>query len=165
MAAVSYCGIDPGAEGALALLGEPPTWAPMDTAAGEQLAPALRALKAAHPALLVGIERVSSYPGMGCAGAFRFGGSFYAPQAACAALEIPYVLVGPKDWQRGMALPTGKDCQAERKEAIVAQAMARWPGVGWPKAKKARSAVADALYIALYVQRTEQPVRAAGGVA
>ena len=167
----TYCGIDPGANGAIALLTDKPMYVTLDTGDPHSIAEHLRGLKTIHTDLFVGIERVSSFPGMSRPGAFSFGGSFKAPQAVCAALGIPFVVVPPREWQKGMSLPKSslgiakaagtKDedrvraVQVERKGRLVEMAQARWPSVEWPGDRRRCSAIADAFFLALYVSRTE----------
>lgn len=161
----TFCGLDVGANGAFAVLADAPQVGTLDTGDIGAMTDALRSLKVAHPGLFVAVEKVGPFPKMGVVGAWRFSGAFHVPQAACAALSIPYRLVAPKSWQEGMGLPRGtrenRAAQKDRKAAIVAAARARWPSVEWPTNQVGRSAVADALFLAHYASQEGAAVRRA----
>ena len=46
------------------------------------------------------IERAQAMPGQGVSSMFSVGYGFGAWEMACAALSIPYEIVGPKSWQK-----------------------------------------------------------------
>lgn len=55
--------------------------------------------------------------GMGVAGAFRFGGFFYALKAVLACCDVPYTLVTPASWKKFHGLK-GSDKERSRLRAI-----------------------------------------------
>jgi crossover junction endodeoxyribonuclease RuvC len=55
--------------------------------------------------------------GMGAAGAFRFGGIFYALKAVLACCDVPYTLVTPQTWKKAHSLK-GPDKEASRRRAL-----------------------------------------------
>jgi len=55
--------------------------------------------------------------GMGAAGAFRFGGFFYALKAVIACCNIPYTMVTPQSWKKQFGLKGG-DKEPSRKRAL-----------------------------------------------
>lgn len=69
------------------------------------------------------LERVTAMPSivgkrsMGTAGAFRFGGVFYALKAVLACAGIPVTLVVPSVWKKSVGLK-GSDKEQSRKRAI-----------------------------------------------
>jgi len=54
---------------------------------------------------------------MGAAGAFRFGGFFYALKAVIACCNIPYTMVTPQSWKKQFGLKGG-DKEPSRKRAL-----------------------------------------------
>lgn len=63
------------------------------------------------------IEYVSAMPGWGSGGSFRFGMSFGILRAIVSLRGIPYTLVTPAKWKKHFALP-GKDKEASRQRAL-----------------------------------------------
>lgn len=55
--------------------------------------------------------------GMGAAGAFRFGGIFYALKAVLACCDVPYTLVTPQTWKKAYGLK-GSGKEQDRLRAI-----------------------------------------------
>ena len=119
-------GIDPGLQGAIAVLGDNlglfavydmPVMALSKgknqvNAAG--LATILREVLVPTVAYL---EQVSAMPGQGVSGMFSFGTSYGIVQGVLAALRIPMVLVRPQAWKARAGL-TGKDKDLARTLAI-----------------------------------------------
>ncbi len=155
-AAWTSVGIDPGATGAVAWLdGEGVACGVLlDTGDPTALRDALAPLASGARRVHVGVEKVSAWPGMGVVGAFRFGGAFVGPRVACAMLGLPVSLVLPQRWNdvafEGRARPKEK---ADRKRAALAGARERWPSADLKRVKD--GAIAEALWIALYVARRE----------
>lgn len=63
------------------------------------------------------IEKVTATATGGISSAFTFGTTFAAPQAFCAALDIPYSLVPPMNWKKHFSL-IKKDKDASRSTAV-----------------------------------------------
>lgn len=73
------------------------------------------------------LEKVHAMPTDGGSSAFSFGENFGAIQGVLAALQIPYGLVTPQQWQKKVgALPKEK---ADRKRALKAYAQQRYPHI------------------------------------
>jgi hypothetical protein len=158
--------VDPGASGAVALLG--PGFADgrvVDTkepreieAAVESLMDSARAACGyeitqrdgdglAYATRGVYIEDVHSMPGEGHVGVFSFGQAKGVPRGWFAARGWSVALVAPQAWQRrffGDRL-VGVD-KARRKDVILAAARKRWPEASLGRAKD--EATAAALFIA-----------------
>jgi len=74
---------------------------------------------------LVIIEKVNAMPSDGAAGAFKFGKCAMAPEALCAAYQIPLYMVAPGVWKRVAKL-------IKRPKAVsLARAKTRWPDKAW----------------------------------
>jgi crossover junction endodeoxyribonuclease RuvC len=67
-------------------------------------------------------------PGQGVASTFSFGVNYGKYQGALLSLGVPYSLVRPQEWQKGLGLPADKKT---RKEAIAAKALAMYPNGGF----------------------------------
>jgi len=133
-------GIDPGANGGLALIDADGTllWAGKMPATERDVWEALRDLRADRAWL----ERVRSSPQMGRASVFTFGWGYGGLRMALTGLEIPFEEVLPQRWQKALGCLTGGD-----KNVSKAKAQGLWPSV------KVTHSVADAMLIAEYGRR------------
>ena len=61
---------------------------------------------------LVGIEKVSAMPGQGVTSMFTFGQRYGELIAMCQCLELPYILIQPKQWQKTCLIPAKSDKRA-----------------------------------------------------
>lgn len=148
-------GIDPGIQGALALLRGEVLVEVVDmpvvtvSKTKKQVNPAevariIRAWRrAASPTIYV--ESVASMPGQGVSSMFSFGVGFGMVQGVIAALDLPIVLVTPVSWKRRAGL-LGKDKDMSR---TLAQRL--YPGA--PLGRKKDVGRADAILIALYGEK------------
>ncbi|MDQ6964712.1 MAG: hypothetical protein Q9M13_07310, partial [Mariprofundales bacterium] len=103
-----YVGIDVGRTGALAYIvdGRPNQAGVVDL--GDS--PVSQAMKIAakchelreNAEILVGLERVTSRPKQGVASTFTFGTFYGAVLGALAVLGVPFELLRPQDWRRGV---------------------------------------------------------------
>lgn len=142
-----YFGVDPGKHGALVwLAGSEIGGYGVDWSSGDDAVAALGPVMSTD---LVAVERNHPVPGMGTVSAFSFGRSYGILLGVLAAMGVEPVIVRAQDW-RAWALG-GKDRVPKdrkgREAATVAAAMERWPGLVWPKTKRAREAVACAAFI------------------
>jgi len=64
------------------------------------------------------LEEVATRPGEGAVGAFSFGRGFGTIEGILAALAIPYTLVRPDVWKRGMQMPAKGDKGVSRTRAM-----------------------------------------------
>ncbi len=147
MKGAAFLGIDPGASGAVALIGDDvilvEDW-PGDPVAAADL---LRSWLVAHDVKLCALERVASRPGQGVSSVFAFGTNFGVWQGLLAALSIPYVLPPPQSWQKGVIVPSdGPD----PKSRALAVARRLFPSVDLHR--KADHGKADALLLAYHAR-------------
>lgn len=172
MASRLTIGIDPGLEGAIAVLADGEAGVIIDMPllrVGEsnevdarQFAMFIRAARDLHPGATVSatIERVRAMPpkdGVRKAGAqssFNFGDHYGKAKAVLELLGIPYTRAEPASWKRQFGL-TGKGKDAARLLAIQ-----RFPSAATELKRKKDNGRADALLIALYGDQ-----RLASGVA
>jgi len=141
-------GIDPGATGAIALLGNDlllvEDW-PGDIGGAADL---LRAWAATYQIQMAGLERVASRPGQGVSSVFSFGTNYGAWQGILAGLGVPVVLLTPQAWQKRILCPSdGPDPKA--RSLAVARRL-------FPDAELTRKkdhGRADALLLAEVVRR------------
>lgn len=141
-------GIDPGATGAIALLGVAGLVFVEDLSADPaQVADAFRAVKAMTlpNKTIAALEQVSAMPGQGVVSMFKFGGSYYSCRALLAYACVPCHLVTPSVWKRDLGL-TGKD-----KDASLEMARRLFPTADL--SKKKHIGRAEALLIAEWARR------------
>ena len=158
-----FCGIDPGKDGALAILGyrEAPILVPFsETEYANQLrrldfcrTEAEKDLEAIMhvPATEVFcvVEHVNAMPGQGVTSCFSFGQNFGFILGLLTAYCIPYELVRPQKWKRVFSCTSDKNTSIE-----VAQRM--FPGVDLhrtPKCQKPHDGICEALLMAEYARR------------
>ncbi|MGQ4661321.1 hypothetical protein [Lysobacter sp. F6437] len=161
-------GIDPGLSGAIATLidGEPGPMLDMPTCRVDgknevcafTLAAWIREQRAAHPGAYVSacLELVSAAPmggrRQGTASMFAFGDGYGQVKAVLRVLNIPTTRVTPQVWKRHFHIAgKTKDPDAGRQMAI-----ARFPGASDRLKRKKDSGRADALWLALWHDQTEQ---------
>ena len=103
-----YIGIDPGAKGCMCLIDNGKAVF-MDF----NLKDYSSTLKAFHDTcgteLMVAIEKVHAMPGQGVSSSFSFGQRLGELEGMLTALQIPYELVAPKDWQKACGIPAKSD--------------------------------------------------------
>jgi crossover junction endodeoxyribonuclease RuvC len=111
-------GIDVGATGAVAVLGPDGGLLAVDDmpyADGAVLAPVLAELVLAHGTAVAWVERAQSMPGMGVAGAFRYGTGYGVILGVLGSLEVPTTTVRPNEWKKAAGL--GRDKGQARRRA------------------------------------------------
>lgn len=156
------CGIDPGKQGAIAFLDS------RDQTARTYRMPLIKTdkkaiclstvadvLQAKAPTL-VGVEKVHAMPKQGVVSMFSFGVSFGGILGCCAALKLPVVLVTPQSWKQQIL--AGYDRSDKRSSVLFcASYFTRVLLDDKPvSASSLPDGVADALCIALYVQRVSK---------
>jgi hypothetical protein len=126
-------GIDPGVDGAIALLDaggelvevhDMPTLA--DGPAGRRAAnaPLLAAIVFRSHATSAFVEYVGARPKEGAVGAFAFGRSRGVIEGVLAAAGLPITFLTPPAWKRAVGIAAGKD---GAKDAARSEAIRRWP--------------------------------------
>ncbi len=159
-----FIGIDPGKDGAMAILGYRDT--PILVPFGEsEYADELRRLDplrsvetgaeclAVHGAIpgeaFCVVEHVSAMPGQGVTSCFSFGQNFGFILGLLRAFRISYQLVRPQKWKKEFS------CTSDKNTSIaVAQRM--FPGVDLrrtPRCTKPHDGICEALLMAEYARR------------
>lgn len=160
-----YVGIDPGLEGAVAVMDgtgkyirftDTPTVTlrsgkkfkkQMDPSACSKV---LEGIVAEAESVIVTIEKVQAMPGggersMGATSAFSFGFGFGIWIGLLAALKVPYQMVHPMTWKKAMMYGMGKE-----KDASRLKAMQLFPVSSRDLYLKKHHGRADALLLAAY---------------
>lgn len=152
-----FIGVDPGASGGLACISGYPQvrqWTVETIKMPETDADLLEWLRERSFNACAVLERVGGFiqgnPTPGSA-MFNFGANFGALRMALTAAAIPFDVIIPAKWQRGVGVtPRGKDeKKTSHKNRLKARAQQLFPGV------KITLAVADALLIAAYCRQTK----------
>jgi crossover junction endodeoxyribonuclease RuvC len=92
------------------------------------------------------LEQVGSMPGQGVASSFKFGVAYGQLQGLLTALQIPFTLVRPQVWQKGLGLPPKSGVGATKhKQNLKQLAQQRHPEL-----TKMTNDLADAVLIADY---------------
>lgn len=147
-------GIDPGLDGAVAVLTEAgellaiedmPTLA--DGAKGRRAlnAPLLAAIVYKSQASAGFCELVGPRPTDGSAAGFGFGRSRGIIEGVCAAAGVPLTMIAPPTWKRASGIAPGK----ENKDSARSVAIARWPSQAELFARKKDCDRAEAALIGL----------------
>ena len=147
-----YCGIDPGGQGAFALLDEHARVVatyPMPMADKEiDVHSCLGIFRDAMPSFTL-VEK--QRPTMGKVASFRVGQHEGVLSALLAALELPHRLVRPQEWKKVILAGMSRE-----KKASILYCQRRWPDVSLmptDKHKKPSDGVADALCISEHARR------------
>ena len=99
------------------------------------------------------IEKQQAFPGQGVSSMFSLGVNYGGYLAALALFAIPYELVRPAEWQKGMMLKTKKGPQHKREIADVISR--KYPTAEiWGPRGGLLDGLSDALAIADYARRT-----------
>ena len=103
-----YIGIDPGAKGSMCLISNGKVlFKDFDL---KDYSNTLKAfLDTNDTELMVAIEKVHAMPGQGVSSSFSFGQRLGELEGMLTALQIPYELVAPKDWQKACGIPAKSD--------------------------------------------------------
>ena len=148
-----FCGIDPGKDGALAILSyrETPIIVPFsETEYANQLRRlSLVTRNGIDGSVFCIVEHVGAMPGQGVTSCFSFGQNFGFILGLLTAYCIPYELVRPQRWKKEFGCTSDKNTSIE-----VAQRM--FPGVDLrrtEKCKKPHDGIAEALLMASYAKR------------
>ncbi len=154
-----FVGIDPGKDGALAILGyrETPILIPFsETEYANQLRRVAPFFVATGTEGVIDqretftvVEHVNAMPGQGVTSCFSFGRNFGFILGLLTAFRIPYELVRPQKWKRVFSCTSDKNTSIE-----VAQRM--FPGVDLrrtPKCQKPHDGICEALLMAEYARR------------
>ena len=146
-------GVDPGLDGAIALLGDGFLAVRDMPTAGELkrrvvvAAEAAGIIRAWTPDIAV-IERVHAMPKQGVTSSFRFGQALGTIEGVLGALLIPIEYVTPQSWKKHFRLTANKDDARLR-------AIQTWPRIADELRRKKDADKAEALLIARYKQEQQ----------
>lgn len=148
-----FCGIDPGKDGSLAILGyrETPIIVPFsETEYANQLRQlSLVTRNGIDGSVFCVVEHVNAMPGQGVTSCFSFGQNFGVILGLLTAFRIPYELVRPQKWKKVFSCTSDKNTSIE-----VAKRM--FPGVDLrrtPRCAKPHDGICEALLMAEYARR------------
>ena len=129
----AYMGIDPGQTGAAALISNDGIdcfdW-PGDASA---FAGEIRQWCDDYDIAICILEKVGAMPKQGVSSMFKFGRNAGMIEGVLAALNIPYDLQRPQQWQRGLIY---KDDGTDNKSRALAAARRLYPNVDFLRRKK-----------------------------
>ena len=111
----TYCGIDPGQTGAVAIIDEEYRVITLEDWPGdiESAAAMFRSLYMEHHPVLTCLESVAAMPKQGVSSTFKLGANLGAWQGIISTLQARYRLIRPREWQATMFDPgTGKEPKA-----------------------------------------------------
>lgn len=147
-----YIGIDPGKNGAIALLGNSPESTIVYPYSAENFIKPLRSMAAAwqfsEEKVIACLEHVTAMPGQGVTSMFNFGQNFGYIRGMLEAFQIPYELVRPQKWKKEFGI-SGKNSSVECCKRL-------FPGVSLRRTEKCRKdddGMAEALLMAEYARR------------
>ncbi len=143
MSATLSIGVDPGKSGAIGFISDSMgVWAVKNRETLHDLAIELRHAVNGHDRAFAVIEKVGATPQMGVTSAFTFGRSFGELLGILSALGVPFEMVSPQKWQKGLAcLSRGN------KNVTKARAQQLFPDL------KITHAIADSLLLAEFCRR------------
>ena len=150
MKEVIYIGIDPGGSGAYGYIskGDDMVEVANDFTSIQQAFHDLFQWKNNNCTIKIAIlEKVNAMPNEGVTSSFKFGTNYGMWQGVLTALRIPFKLVHPRTWQKGLVYKTdGKDS----KERSLTVARRLFPDVDLHRKKD--HGKADALLMAYYAR-------------
>ena len=153
-------GIDPGLNGAIALLEDNKVKEIFDVPVmpegkknkrqlnSAQLVKMLKDIISENEEIIVVVENVSAMPGQGVTSMFNFGQTFGAIKGICAALGLPIFFVRPAKWKKYFGLINSE------KDASRTKVIEMFPYFSSELSKKKDSNKADAILIASFYYET-----------
>lgn len=144
-----YVGIDPGKDGAIAILAGDGRL--MDVIDMPYLLDSTRSVltDAIRRDRFVALEAQQAMPRQGVSSTFTTGQGFGRLEGLLTGLQIPYEVVRPQRWIRDMGIPVGAD---KRKHVEVAQSMYPLAPLTGPRGKLLDGR-GDALLLAVWAMR------------
>ena len=153
-------GIDPGLNGAIALLEDNKVKEIFDVPVmpegkknkrqlnSAQLVKMLKDVISENEEIIVVVENVSAMPGQGVTSMFNFGQTFGAIKGICAALGLPIFFVRPAKWKKHFDLINSS------KDASRTKAIEMYPSISDQLSKKKDVNKSDAILIARFYSET-----------
>lgn len=151
-----YIGIDPGQSGAIAIINESSDVIELEDYPGDEISCAKLIsnimvdlnLEAKTVTLKAAIEKVHAMPKQGVTSMFKFGTNFGIWRGMIAMAGIPFILVPPRTWQKGVIN------KAQDKKPALAAAARMFPEAElYGPRGGGKDGRADALLIADYCRR------------
>ena len=144
-----WVGIDPGADGALAIL-ENPSVLPLIVPFNEQdYIIELSKLAERKNYVRVCLEKVGAMPGQGVVSTFNFGRNFGFIEGILQSFELPYQLVPPQKWKKEFSVTSDKKTSIEVCKRL-------FPGISLLRNDRCRAdhdGMAEAALMAEYSRR------------
>ena len=148
-----FIGIDPGKDGAMAILGyrETPILIPFSETeyANQMRRLTLITRNGIDGSVFCVVEHVGAMPGQGVTSCFSFGQNFGFILGLLTAFCHPYELVRPQKWKREFSCTSDKNTSIEVAKRL-------FPGVDLrrtPKCTKPHDGICEALLMAEYARR------------
>ena len=149
-----WIGIDPGANGAIAMIPEEGSIEIYELNDDILIA---SCKEWSFDDCICCVEQVSSSPQMGVKSAFSFGGNFHAIQMCLKCHSIPFETVTPQKWKKEFGCFMGKNAAPKEKKAKDIEVCKRlYPAVSLKRTPKCRTdddGFADSLLLATYAKR------------
>ena len=143
-----YIGIDPGASGGYCILSnsDPVRMQGYNKETPRGITIEIKGFATTHCFAI--LERVSAMPGQGVSSTFKFGQNFGWWQGVLDSIQIPYKLVTPYSWQKGLGIKKKQknESQTDFKRRLKHEAEKLYPNL------KITNATADAMLIAHYAK-------------
>jgi hypothetical protein len=139
-----FIGIDPGQSGAMAVINEQGDCCDLFDWPGDEVSLINRFIPEAYSNVRAALESVHAMPRQGVSSTFKFGTNFGIWKGVLASYKIPFELVTPQAWQKGVIK------RADGKQASLIAARRRWPTVELHLKK--HHGRADALWIAEWLR-------------
>jgi crossover junction endodeoxyribonuclease RuvC len=145
---MNYIGIDPGAKGALAIIGDNGT---TTTTVFDEVkyCDILGAPWYSSENTICCLEHVGAMPGQGVTSMFSFGENFGFIQGLLKANGIPYELVRPQKWKKEFSITKDKNTSIE----VCKRLFPKVSLLPTERCKKDHDGMAEALLMAEYARR------------
>lgn len=144
----TYIGIDPGAKGGVAVIGDGGA-ACVRPLSPEVLRATLTAVDCSNA--LCFVEQVGAMPGQGVTSMFNFGKGYGYILGVLETLGIPYQTVPPRKWKKAFSLSNDKKLSVDTAKRLFPNV----PLLPSERCRKESDGMAEALLIALYAARTD----------
>lgn len=151
-----WAGVDPGADGAIALITENGD-VKICELTDENLLQFCRDIKSNGNECICAVEDVASSPQMGVRSAFTFGMGFGKIIMALQCFDISFALVKPSRWKVELGCNIGKSATtAQKKKKDIEVCRHLYPNVSLKKTERCKTdsdGFADSVLLATYAKR------------
>lgn len=121
-APLAWMGVDPGKSGAACLLTERNEFFFLDWPKDDDpncIGRTIKEWMASYSIRLCILEKVHAMPKQGVKSMFSFGANFGAWRAVLSILGVPYVLLTPQGWQKGLITRSDGDTPKQRAKTVA----------------------------------------------